>query len=110
MARYVTVTNGLLVARLDSRNGTAVHAAVVVGRHRAAHVGSRRSRLMSSAAPFKLQWYANFSTTRSVTRCLCKACARSTRAPRHQSHAPSSHDTLGRHIEGSRLVQARPLG
>ena len=84
--------NGLLVVRLDSLSGTAVNVGVLVDHtlelhtlephsRRAARIGSRRSSLMSSAVPFKLQWYANFCTTRSDIHGLCNACARLTRAP-----------------------------
>ena len=81
--------NGLLVVRLDSLSGTAVNVGVMDDHtftlephsRRAARIGSRRSSLMSSAVPFKLQWYANFCTTRSDIHGLCNACARLTRAP-----------------------------
>ena len=79
--------NGLLVVRLDSLSGTAVNVGVIVDHalvephSRAARIGSRRSSLMSSAVPFKLQWYANFCTTRSDIHGFCNACARLTRAP-----------------------------
>ena len=81
--------NGLLVVRSDSLSGTAVSVDVMVDHtftlephsRRAARIGSRRSSLMSSAVPFKLQWYANFCTTRSDIHGLCNACARLTRAP-----------------------------
>lgn len=81
MARCAMDTNGLLVVRLGSQSGTAVHVGVKVGSRRVARIGSRQSRLMSSTVPFKLHWYANFCTMWSGIYSRCKACARSTRAP-----------------------------